>query len=57
MSAAKLNKDGFVDIMPSPVKHAERCELPTPSGSTYYPRRTMFGIFNKLALSVKRRFQ
>ena len=53
MPAAKSIEDDPINIMPSPVKQAERCESPTPSVATYFPGRIPSRVFNDLALSVK----
>jgi len=55
--AAKSTEDDSINIMPSPVKQAEHCQSPTPSVATYFPGRIGSGVFNDLALSVKRLFQ
>jgi len=54
--AAKLTEDDSINIMPSPVKQAERCESPTPSVTTYFLGRITSGMFNDLASSMKQRF-
>ena len=57
MPAAKSTEDDSINIMQSPVKQAERCQSPTPYVATYLPGRIASGVFNNLALSVKRCFQ
>ena len=51
--AAKSTEDDYINIMSWPVKQIERCQSPTPSIATYFPRRIAFGMFNDLALNVK----
>jgi len=55
--AAKSTEDDYINIIPSPVKQAERCQSPTPSVTTYFPGRITFDVFNDLALSANQCFQ